>query len=54
MKLTVYGLKDTNRVDGITASQNEIVISDSTASKLSLSKGDTMTVYSEKIKKEQH
>ena len=39
MKLTVYGLKDTSRVDGITASQNEIVISDSTASKLSLSKG---------------
>lgn len=52
MKLTVYGLKDTSRVDGITASQNEIVISDSTASKLSLSKGDTMTVYSEKIKKD--
>lgn len=52
MKLTVYGFKNTKRVDGITSNKNEIVISDSVASKLSLDEGDTMTVYSEKLKKD--
>ncbi|MDE6103002.1 MAG: ABC transporter permease [Oscillospiraceae bacterium] len=52
MDLTVYGLKDSSRVQEITPNKDEIVISDSTASKLSLDKGDTLKVYSEKLKKD--
>ena len=52
MKLTAYGLDPDTRVDEITDREDEIVISDATAAKLSLKEGDTLKVYSEKQKED--
>lgn len=49
MKLTVYGLEENHGVEGITKNENEIVISDSLASKLSLKEGDILDFYSEEL-----
>lgn len=51
MQLNVYGFENNDGVDGITENSDEIVISDSTASKLSLEKGSIMEVYSNELKK---
>lgn len=51
MKLNVYGYEDGEGVDSIAKNKDEIVISDSTASKLSLKKGDDFEIYSTELKK---
>lgn len=51
MKLNVYGYEKGQGVDGISENKNEIVISDSTASKFSLEKGDDFEIYSTELKK---
>lgn len=51
MKLNVYGYEKGQGVDSISENKNEIVISDSTASKLSLEKGDDFEIYSTELKK---
>lgn len=51
MKLNVYGYEKGQGIDSISENKNEIVISDSTASKLSLEKGDDFEIYSTELKK---
>jgi putative ABC transport system permease protein len=51
MKLNVYGYGEGEGVESISTSKDEIVVSDSTASKLSLKKGDDFEIYSTELKK---
>lgn len=51
MDLTVYGMDVNDRIKNIPTAQDEMIVSDSTASKLSLKKGGTFKVYSENLKK---